>query len=120
MANILVIDDDEAMAESVISLFSLRGHQCSFARSRLEAEIQVNRWEDLGVPFDIVISDWDLRPYDIRTGAEICTYLRDNTAPQARYIIWSGLDRKVPEWASFYRKDSSDALFEEVEKVSTM
>lgn len=58
-----------------------------------------------GVPFDVVLCDWDLGP-DVPTGDVLCRLLRIG-APGARFILWSGLDHlaDVPDGMEFYRKD---------------
>ena len=55
--------------------------------------------------YDMVLSDYDLGP-DEPTGNQVCVTLRP-LMPAARFIIMSGLERNVPDFATFALKSSA-------------
>lgn len=95
--NVLVIDDDDMVSDSLDRALTHMGHT-----------VMVSRHGVIPVGFvpEVVICDWDLGMYDDRDGGQIVTDLRDE-APTARYIICSGLDRDVPEGVEFFSKGDS-------------
>ena len=95
MTRIVLIDDDDALAESVVRL--------------LDSVADIT-WVKSGdgavdlLPADIIICDYDLGMFDRRNGVEICEVLRP-LCPDAHFVVSSGLDRKVPDWIEFVPKD---------------
>jgi CheY-like chemotaxis protein len=107
---LLMLDDD----------FDLRGDIAdAFRRRGLEVVDVLNGHEALAAiessqPFDVVISDYDFGMADTRNGVEICTELRPLCGPDTRFIIFSGLDRAVPDWATLWSKGDILELINEV------
>jgi CheY-like chemotaxis protein len=106
--DILLIEDDDMVAQSLVRLWSDRGHSVAWVQD-LDGALYV-----LSDGFNVVVSDWDLGVYDKRTGAEIVTHLR-SINPDARYAIYSGLERDVPEGVKFFLKSYPDKLLRWIE-----
>ena len=92
--NLLFIDDDDAVTGSVVPLLTEMGFNVSAARSGVIPD---------GFKPDVVICDYDLGMYDQRNGVQIVTDLKVK-APNARFIICSGLPREVPTGVEFFSK----------------
>lgn len=103
--NILIIDDDEGVTNSLGSLMRLKGHVVS-----------ITKYGNIPHGFypDTVICDYDLGMFDTRNGAEIVTDLMPE-APAARWIICSGLTREVPEGVEFFSKSDFVELLASLE-----
>ena len=92
--NILLIDDDDGVAGSFVPLIQGMGHSVEWTKHGDIPE---------GFKPDVVICDYDLGMFDRRNGSQIVTELRPE-APDARWIIWSGLPREVPDGVEFFSK----------------
>lgn len=104
--NILIVDDDIALTESLVRLFEIQGHLVLSAPNLEEAERIV---ASLGKErTDLVLSDYDLG-FDQPNGVEIVTTLR-KSLPDARFVIMSGLRRDVPDDVEFVLKDRMDSI----------
>jgi CheY-like chemotaxis protein len=95
-----MLDDDFAFRGDIADAFRGRG---------LEVVDVLNGHEALSAiesspPFDVIISDYDFGMADTRNGVEICTELRPLCDADTKFIIFSGLDREVPEWATLWSK----------------
>lgn len=105
---ILFVEDDYRNVEPLVSVLTGRGHEVAYARDseRAFAHTAV-------IDFDVVICDYDLG-YDAGhclKGPEIITRMRRGALPDARYAIWSGLDRPdTPEWAAPISKIDYEGL----------
>lgn len=103
MGIILIIDDDSFLLQSVENALKERdwGVTTAFTQARAAELVEYA---------DVVLCDWDLGFNEPMTGDKIVESLREIN-PDARYIIWSGLERKVPEGVSFQLKSDILELF---------
>lgn len=108
--NILLIEDDQFLAESLIRLLDGMNHTVAWVDSLHGALTAV----EMEGTIDLVLSDWDLGLRESLNGGEICLALKKHL-PDARFVIASGVERQVPEGVEFYLKDSDiiDKLFPE-------
>lgn len=104
--NILIIEDDEMLVEMVGDYLSRSDIVCWHARTAKDAQFIM--WSE---NIDIVLSDWDLGMWESMTGGEVVSDLME-TYPDVRYIIWSGLDRSVPDGVEFYLKGNPLKMLE--------
>jgi len=97
MRRLLIIEDDHMLVESLTRFLD-----------GLEIEVvHVTNFTDASAAltytdFNWVLSDWDLGIYDTKNGGEIVSALMVEFP--CKYIIWSGLDREVPEGVDFVLK----------------
>lgn len=106
MSSILVIDDDVNLRSSMVNLLRAHDWDVVEASTYAEAEHLVR-----GTEPDVILSDWDLGFYEVLNGGEIVTRLR-SIHPAGRYVIWSGLDRVVPDGVEFFLKGNLTKLLE--------
>ena len=104
--NLLFIDDDDQVTESVVPLLTEMGFNVSATRSGVIPD---------GFKPDIVICDYDLGVCDQRNGVQIVTDLKAE-APNARFIICSGLPREVPTGVEFFSKTDLVELLASLEE----
>lgn len=107
MPRILVIDDTTYLLDAITSLLETAGWEVTAvtnAKDAITAALDDH---------DVVLSDWDLG-FGQPTGGELVEPIKTQL-PDARYIIWSGLDRDVPEGVEFFGKDN---LFEVMEALN--
>lgn len=112
MSTILVIDDTQYLLDSITNLLESSGWEVKGVTNAEDAE----QWAALG-QYDVILSDWDLglgQP----NGGELVEPLK-NLQPDARYIIWSGLEREVPEGVEFFGKDNLRSLMTALNEGTT-
>lgn len=96
---------DDSNDDSLVKLLIVYGHE---AKHVLSPEAAMG----LGVDeFDVVISDWDFGIRSRLNGGQFFTMYHP-LHPNTRFIIFSGLDRKVPEGAEFFDKANLLGLLE--------
>lgn len=97
---VLLIEDSQSLAESLIELLNANGVKVVWVNNGHDAhdKIQNDAW------ITKVLSDWDLGPYDKRDGGEIVASLKE-CHPAISYAIYSGLERRVSDGVTFFTKD---------------
>jgi DNA-binding NarL/FixJ family response regulator len=110
--NVLYIEDDMGLRDSVSMLLeSIDGVECYTA---WYDDMAFQTMDDLQTAeefkISIVISDWDLGPGQ-KNGGEIVSALMGKY-PDVKYVIFSGLERKVPQGVSLITKDRLDGLMD--------
>lgn len=116
MSHILLIDDSVGLLSSMCDLLEHHGHIVETASTRQEAYAAASENLSCGTTdFDVIVCDWDLGPLQ-PDGATIVTHLRDDYYPNARYIIYSGDDRAVPEGVEFFSKADLIGLINALEE----
>lgn len=114
MANIILVDDDEQLADSLTSLLKLHGHNVCY---RPAPELLIGPFSLLLQGADVVICDWDFGLKSSMTGAEAVKEFQ-KVNPTAECIILSGLERTVPAGVTFLLKDSIADLVSLIEKLT--
>jgi DNA-binding NtrC family response regulator len=109
--NILYIEDDMYLANSLVPLFEQKGNKVYHVFTYLDAATVMKN-----ATIDLVLSDWDLGLREPMDGGEIVSALM-SVNPDARYIIYSGLRRTVPDGAEFVSKGSLYDLLEMVKGI---
>jgi DNA-binding response OmpR family regulator len=97
MAKVLYIEDDLGLATDICELLEESGNYVHTTDN-----IDTSRTYVQNETYDVVISDWDLG-YGQPNGGEIVTELREYN-PNAKFVVFSGLKRDVPEFAKFISK----------------
>jgi DNA-binding response OmpR family regulator len=111
---LLIIDDDDDLLESLVRLFTDRGHDVVGAANGILARDAVANGGD----FDVVICDFDFGKADTRNGVEICYELRPLCAASTHFIINSGLNREIPSWMHFSSKGDILEMIDMVESFA--
>jgi DNA-binding response OmpR family regulator len=82
MARILLVDDDEDLAETLAELFSMLDHEVEVVGNG-GAALEKMR----GAPFDLILLDWQLPDM---TGVDVCRQYRQ-TGGKTRILMLSGM-----------------------------
>jgi two-component system, OmpR family, phosphate regulon response regulator PhoB len=107
---VILIDDDNSVRSSLALLLRSIGYEVHDCSNGNEAVALLHEFG----PIDVVVSDYDLGSADDRNGVDICEALREVGVETTRYIIASGSERHVPEWATFFLKGRVDPLLEAI------
>jgi CheY-like chemotaxis protein len=86
MTEILVVDDDDMVRESVARSFKIRGYDVTTASSGTEAIDAIVARQLEGKPFNLVFTDWEMP--GIR-GDDLCRWIKSRR-PNLPVIIASG------------------------------
>lgn len=104
---LLIVEDDDFLAEAVAERLEEKGWRVAHAKT-------LNDAVNLAPGRDVVLCDWDLRPFDPTPGDQIVAACQ-TVNPDARYIIWSGLGRDVPPGVEFMLKDALPEIIESID-----
>lgn len=111
MSKILLIDDSLDLLHSMKALLEAHGHEVETASNPKDAFSVADTEYD----FDVVVCDWDLGPGHAN-GGRTTIHLREDYLPDARFIIYSGLERGIPEGMEFFLKDNLIGLLDALEE----
>jgi CheY-like chemotaxis protein len=101
---ILVIDDDQTLLTSMAELLTGLGHEVLTSSGKTVPTLNADR------PLDVVICDYDLGL--AVDGLDVIAMLRQDHGDDVRYILYSGLDRKVPDGVEFHGKGNLQELLD--------
>jgi two-component system, cell cycle response regulator len=107
---LLIVDDEQAIVETMKEYFETFGHQVDVARGREEAETYL-----LGAPYSLMIVDLRLHPVREADGLDLVAIVRQRF-PGTRVVLFTGY--ATDEIVSEARRLGADAFLQKPQALS--
>lgn len=109
--NILIVDDDAYLLDMLIDKLNELGNSAVGTQSPSTAVHFMQNEK-----FDVVISDWDFGMFSRTTGGDFLANLHAEW-PDVHYVLFSGLRREVPPFATQFLKDGVQNLIDHIDNL---